>query len=220
MRGHAQNEASSRSHALATLHLDSWAAAGSAEDADAAQGEQLLRLLERAREMLGNGPVATSDDGDGLGADARRDDGSSSGGALEDTGSAANGSSSAHDGTGTQSAGSNHVVTTDTVQASTAATVATANTGPPAVRRMRRYGRLVLVDLAGSERLKASGTSGGAAVAETGAINKSLFTLGQVLHALASRTPGSRARVRPSGHNLHALTLQRCRHVLGAAALV
>jgi hypothetical protein len=53
-------------------------------------------------------------------------------------------------------------------------------------RRMKRYGKLVLVDLAGSERLKESGSSG-AGAAETGAINRSLFTLGQVLHALSSR---------------------------------
>jgi hypothetical protein len=51
-----------------------------------------------------------------------------------------------------------------------------------------RYGKLVLVDLAGSERLKESGTSGREAVRETGAINRSLFTLGQVLAALAVRS--------------------------------
>lgn len=51
---------------------------------------------------------------------------------------------------------------------------------------MRRFGKLVLVDLAGSERLKASGNEG-AGAAETAAINKSLFTLGQVLHALSVR---------------------------------
>lgn len=43
-----------------------------------------------------------------------------------------------------------------------------------------RHGKLVLVDLAGSERLKATGSSGAEAVRETGSINKSLFTLGQV----------------------------------------
>lgn len=42
-----------------------------------------------------------------------------------------------------------------------------------------RCGKLVLVDLAGSERLDSTGNCG-EAVKETGAINKSLFTLGQV----------------------------------------
>lgn len=48
---------------------------------------------------------------------------------------------------------------------------------------VRRGGKLVLVDLAGSERLKGSGSGAGGereALRETGAINKSLFTLGQV----------------------------------------
>ncbi len=45
---------------------------------------------------------------------------------------------------------------------------------------MHRVGKLVLVDLAGSERLKDTGNSAKEAVRETGAINKSLFTLGQV----------------------------------------
>jgi len=43
-----------------------------------------------------------------------------------------------------------------------------------------RSGKLVLVDLAGSERLKDTGNNGKEAVRETGSINKSLFTLGQV----------------------------------------
>ncbi len=43
-----------------------------------------------------------------------------------------------------------------------------------------RYGKLALVDLAGSERLKDTGKTEKGAVRETGAINKSLFTLGQV----------------------------------------
>ncbi len=43
-----------------------------------------------------------------------------------------------------------------------------------------RYGKLVLVDLAGSERLKETGNTDRDAVRETGCINKSLFTLGQV----------------------------------------
>jgi len=47
---------------------------------------------------------------------------------------------------------------------------------------VRRLGKLVLVDLAGSERLRDSGVSSGdrEALKETGHINKSLFTLGQV----------------------------------------
>lgn len=51
-----------------------------------------------------------------------------------------------------------------------------------------RYGKLVLVDLAGSERLRETGNSAREAVRETGAINKSLFTLGQVLASLAARS--------------------------------
>lgn len=43
-----------------------------------------------------------------------------------------------------------------------------------------RYGKLCLVDLAGSERLKETGNTERGAVRETGAINKSLFVLGQV----------------------------------------
>ncbi|KAL6765849.1 P-loop containing nucleoside triphosphate hydrolase protein [Haematococcus lacustris] len=57
---------------------------------------------------------------------------------------------------------------------------------------VRRYGRLVLVDLAGSERLKDTGSTGREAVRETGSINKSLFTLGQVLAALAQRSGSAR----------------------------
>ncbi|KAI8469352.1 MAG: hypothetical protein J3K34DRAFT_513527 [Monoraphidium minutum] len=59
-------------------------------------------------------------------------------------------------------------------------------------RGVRRCGRLTLVDLAGSERLRdtgggAGGGGGRAALRETGHINKSLFTLGQVLSALSAR---------------------------------
>jgi hypothetical protein len=44
-----------------------------------------------------------------------------------------------------------------------------------------RCGKLVLVDLAGSERLNSTGSNGAReSLKETGAINKSLFTLGQV----------------------------------------
>jgi hypothetical protein len=44
----------------------------------------------------------------------------------------------------------------------------------------------VLVDLAGSERLKQTRHDGREALREAGAINRSLFTLGQVLAALSS----------------------------------
>jgi kinesin family protein 12 len=40
-----------------------------------------------------------------------------------------------------------------------------------------RHGKITFVDLAGSERLKAS-KSEGSTLKETGAINKSIFTLG------------------------------------------
>ncbi len=53
----------------------------------------------------------------------------------------------------------------------------------------------MLVDLAGSERLKQTGNTDREAVRETGFINKSLFTLGQVLAALCSRSSGSSAHV-------------------------
>ncbi len=45
---------------------------------------------------------------------------------------------------------------------------------------LHRYGKLALVDLAGSERLKETGNTEKGAIRETGSINKSLFTLGQV----------------------------------------
>ena len=55
-----------------------------------------------------------------------------------------------------------------------------------------RYGKVVFVDLAGSERLKAT-KSEGVTLTETGAINKSLFTLGKVISTLsvASKRGGS-----------------------------
>eukprot|EP00736_Rhodelphis_marinus_P012227 Rmarinus@m.24264 len=49
-----------------------------------------------------------------------------------------------------------------------------------------RYGRLTLVDLAGSERLKET-KSTGTTLKETGNINRSLFTLGQVISSLSDR---------------------------------
>ncbi|GAX75527.1 hypothetical protein CEUSTIGMA_g2970.t1 [Chlamydomonas eustigma] len=58
---------------------------------------------------------------------------------------------------------------------------------------VKRYGKLVLVDLAGSERLKETGNTDRDAVRETGCINKSLFTLGQVLASLSTNSAsGSR----------------------------
>ncbi|EFJ44812.1 kinesin-like protein [Volvox carteri f. nagariensis] len=62
---------------------------------------------------------------------------------------------------------------------------------------VRRYGKLALVDLAGSERLKDTGNNEKGAVRETGAINKSLFTLGQVLGALSARSCGNPAAFVP-----------------------
>lgn len=51
-----------------------------------------------------------------------------------------------------------------------------------------RYGRLVFVDLAGSERLKKTLSTNSA---ETGSINKSLFSLGRVLELLSASPPAS-----------------------------
>jgi hypothetical protein len=48
---------------------------------------------------------------------------------------------------------------------------------------VRRNGKLTLVDLAGSERLKSVNHTDASAIKETGAINKSLFILGQVCEA-------------------------------------
>lgn len=61
------------------------------------------------------------------------------------------------------------------------------------ISHRHRFGKLVLADLAGSERLSSTGNTGAReAVKETGAINRSLFTLGQV-----SVTPG------PGGTGCH-----------------
>lgn len=58
----------------------------------------------------------------------------------------------------------------------------------------RRLGKISFVDLAGSERLKETrrtdGADPGAAVWETGNINRSLFALGKVISALADRSAG------------------------------
>lgn len=53
-------------------------------------------------------------------------------------------------------------------------------------------GKMVLVDLAGSERLKETGNVEREATRESGHINKSLFTLGQVLAALSVKGAGER----------------------------
>mmetsp|Transcript_7902 Transcript_7902/g.17453 ORF Transcript_7902/g.17453 Transcript_7902/m.17453 type:complete len:1067 (-) Transcript_7902:40-3240(-) len=55
----------------------------------------------------------------------------------------------------------------------------------PGGQPVRRYGKLTFVDLAGSERLKESAAEGHT-LKETQAINKSLFTLGQVISMLSS----------------------------------
>lgn len=57
-------------------------------------------------------------------------------------------------------------------------------------RRMRKYGQLVFVDLAGSERLKATGSHQGEGMNESCSINRSLFALGRVLHALSENSRG------------------------------
>lgn len=50
----------------------------------------------------------------------------------------------------------------------------------------KKYGKISFVDLAGSERLKETKSEGKKMVAETGNINKSLFTLGKVISMLAN----------------------------------
>ena len=214
-RGHALNEQSSRSHAIVTLHFDSWAEAGSAEDQDAAQGEQLYQLLQRARAVMGASgeesvPAAASDDDDGFEASGG---GGGDGGASTRTETMSQGDVASlgvveaqiHDSpnatrSASQRSGRSVVDTPGPSRSLDSCTAAAASPsqghdGAPVAahsisRRMKRYGKLVLVDLAGSERLKASGSSGSAAVTETGAINKSLFTLGQVLHALSCKRGG------------------------------
>jgi len=51
---------------------------------------------------------------------------------------------------------------------------------------VQRFGRLNFVDLAGSERLKETHSQGDM-LKETGSINKSLFTLGQVIKELSEQ---------------------------------
>ena len=56
------------------------------------------------------------------------------------------------------------------------------------------------MDLAGSERLKETGNTDRAAVRETGCINKSLFTLGQVLASLSAKSGGTMpGKMQPRG---------------------
>jgi len=63
-----------------------------------------------------------------------------------------------------------------------------------------RFGKIVFCDLAGSERLKAT-KSAGMTLTETGAINKSLFTLSNVISALS--TPGAGNTAIPSSITSH-----------------
>ena len=65
---------------------------------------------------------------------------------------------------------------------------------PSLMNPLIRYGKLALVDLAGSERLKETGNTSRDAVRETGCINKSLFTLGQVLASLSAKSGGNVGR--------------------------
>ncbi|KAI5074805.1 hypothetical protein GOP47_0010766 [Adiantum capillus-veneris] len=60
-----------------------------------------------------------------------------------------------------------------------------------------RYGKMLFVDLAGSERLKKSRSSGDM-LKETGNINRSLFTLGKVISALAEGKKGDLVPYRES----------------------
>mmetsp|Transcript_23015 Transcript_23015/g.40492 ORF Transcript_23015/g.40492 Transcript_23015/m.40492 type:complete len:951 (-) Transcript_23015:51-2903(-) len=62
---------------------------------------------------------------------------------------------------------------------------------------VKRYGKICFVDLAGSERLKESAAEGHTRK-ETQAINKSLFTLGQVISQLASGQGGQHVPYRNS----------------------
>eukprot|EP00249_Psilotum_nudum_P005034 c18522_g1_i2 orf=330-791(+) len=62
---------------------------------------------------------------------------------------------------------------------------------------MARYGKMLFVDLAGSERLKKTRSSGDM-LKETGNINRSLFTLGKVIAALAEGKKGDLVPYRES----------------------
>jgi hypothetical protein len=72
---------------------------------------------------------------------------------------------------------------------------ATSATPPP----VRRFGRVTFVDLAGSERARDSGSVGGM-LREAGAINRSLFVLGQCVAALAAGGGGSGGGGGGGGH--------------------
>jgi hypothetical protein len=73
----------------------------------------------------------------------------------------------------------------------------------------------VLVDLAGSERLNSTGNTGEAALKETGAINRSLFTLGQVRGCCSTQRCPVKSRM-PC--NVHAAS-STPRHAQGCAAV-
>ncbi|KAK9867467.1 hypothetical protein WJX84_002302 [Apatococcus fuscideae] len=61
-----------------------------------------------------------------------------------------------------------------------------------------RYGKVSFVDLAGSERLRDTKSTGDSALKETSSINRSLFTLGKVISALADNQPGLHVPYRDS----------------------
>jgi hypothetical protein len=214
------NEHSSRSHAIATLHVDSWAQHGSTEDQDAEQGEQLLKLLQQARTLLGHPAGAAQGcrlDGEDVSTGEKDPDNAGASGTAAGGGGLAGGCDSAILGEwgGGDAVDAGHTcrppqatpahvgaaapaaVPAPTVPPSSAPEPAATTPKPThagSARRMKRYGKLVIVDLAGSERLKSTGSSGITALKEAGSINKSLFTLGQVLHALSAQGPGRHAQ--------------------------
>ena len=196
-----------------TVHFDSWAAPGSAEDADAAQGEQLLALLEKARALLSE----PGGDGDGEREAAGQTDANAS-----DTGGGGGSRVNVTRDDATISAAT--LDSGRSAQAGAACSMASAHAGDrqavhagaAAPRRMKRYGKLMLVDLAGSERLKETGS---ACAAETGAINKSLFTLGQVLQALGERPVRGQRSQRVRSISIHCCHKRLCSCEGGSAAL-
>eukprot|EP00948_MAST-09A_sp_MAST-9A-sp1_P001331 g1331.t1 len=70
---------------------------------------------------------------------------------------------------------------------------------------LRKYGKISFIDLAGSERIKETGASG-ASLKEAAAINKSLYTLGQVISATVknSRLERSEGAMRRRLREMHA----------------
>jgi hypothetical protein len=75
-----------------------------------------------------------------------------------------------------------HVVCDMSKQFASTSTTSNVGGGSSSKVGMRKFGKLVFVDLAGSERLKKSKSND---PEETGAINKSLFTLAKVISLLA-----------------------------------